>query len=292
MVISVAVISYNARHHLEACLASIQAENAMDVIVVDNGSTDGSIEMVQTRFPQFRLHVCDTNVGYGAAANTAVASSQAEYVLLLNSDTLLQSGALDDLCCYLDRHPRCGIVGPRMLNPDGSLQPSCYSFPTPFNLLVRYTSLGILFWRLPYLKRRHLHGWDHSCSMVVPWVLGAAIVVRREAFVAINGFDDSFFMYSEDVDLCYRMHRANWEVRYCPRAEVVHVREGSTAQYREAMQAQLYASRDRYYRMHYSGVQLLCIRMIVYYCRRRDRVLERFLHYFNRGRYGVRRSSP
>lgn len=263
--IAVAIVSYNTRQYFDDCLASVQADGATDVVVVDNGSTDGSIDLVRTHYPWVNLYVSETNRGYGAAANQAMAHCQAEYVLILNSDTRLRPGALHHLSRYLDQQPKCGVVGPRLINADGSTQRSCFPFPTPVNVLARETSLGRLLKRVPYVSSRNPNLWAHSHARVVPWILGAALAVRREAFADAGGFDESYFMYSEDADLGYRMQAAQWEVHYYPDAEIMHVGGGSASQYRAAMEIQLYASRRRLYRIYSSGIQLRLLQWITSY---------------------------
>jgi GT2 family glycosyltransferase len=134
--IAFAIINYNTRDHLRTCLKSIDP-HCQDVLVVDNASNDGSQDMVKQEFPQVRLLANEHNLGYGAAANQAIQACQAPFVLLLNSDTCLQSGAGKKIADYLEENPQAGIVGPRLLNADGSLQISCFPFPTPLNTLVR-----------------------------------------------------------------------------------------------------------------------------------------------------------
>jgi GT2 family glycosyltransferase len=212
--------------------------------------------MVRAEYPWVRLHANQTNFGYGAAANQAIASCTAEYVLLLNSDTLLQPGALQALSTYLELHPYAAIVGPRLVNPDGTLQASCHPFPTPLNTLLVNTTLGRLIGYAPVLRNYYLSTWPHTCARRVPWVKGAALAIRRKAFETVNGFDESFFMYYEEVDLCYRLHAAGWQVHFAPVTTVVHAGGASTKQYRTAMAVQNFASAMRFYQQHYSGIRL------------------------------------
>lgn len=263
--VAVAVVNYNTRDQLDVCLASIMAETPAEVIVVDNGSTDGSVEMLRTRYPSVTLLTNRTNPGYGAAANQAVATCAVEYVLLLNSDTRLQAGGLQALSDYLDQHSQAAIVAPRLLNQDGTLQPSCFHFPTPLHALLRESSVRRLIGRVSRLRERYLPTWLHSHPRVVPWVLGAALIIRRDVFEVVGGFDPSFFMYFEEVDLCYRLQAAGWQVHFAPVANVVHVGAASTAQHRSAMTVQLYRSLFHFYRLHFSLWQLRQLRLVVAY---------------------------
>jgi GT2 family glycosyltransferase len=219
--------------------------------------------MVQADFPWVTLCANKTNLGYGAAANQAIAGCTAEYVLLLNSDTLLEAGTLRALSLYLDLHPRAAVVGPRLVNPDGTLQASCYPFPTPFNILLVNTMLGCLVGHVPILRDRVLHTWSHTAARVVPWVLGAALAIRREAFDGIGGFDTSFFMYYEEVDLCYRLHTTGWQVHFAPVTTVVHTGGASTMQLRTQMAVQFFTSLGQFYHHHYSRTRLIILMIIM-----------------------------
>jgi GT2 family glycosyltransferase len=251
----VIVINHNTREHLRACLASLTAE-ADTVVVVDNNSTDGSVGMVLTEFPWVTLRASPTNAGYGAAANRALAACEAPYVLLLNSDTRLKPGTLQALSAYLDRHPRAAVVGPRLLNPNGSLQPSCYAFPTPGQVFLEESTLTRLVQRVPGLRERFVRTGSHEHSRTVAWVLGAALAIRREAFGAIGGFDEAYFLYAEEIDLCYRLQRAGWETHFAPCASVVHVGGASTEQRRAEMAVQFFRSLLRFYQRHYTPRRL------------------------------------
>jgi len=225
---AVAIVSYNTREHLRACLNSVAPEGPAETVVVDNGSTDGSVEMVREEYPEVVLIQAE-NRGYGAAANRAFAATSAPYVLLLNTDTLLRPGALAALVEYLGDNPRAGVVGPRLLNPDGSLQPSCFPFPSPLNVLLVGATLGrILFRPIPALRERFLRTWSHDVGRVVPWVRGAGLGIRREAFEVVGGFDEAYFLYYEETDLSYRLSEAGWETHFTPTAEIVHLGGAST----------------------------------------------------------------
>lgn len=250
--IAVAIVNYNTREHLEACLATVVAERPWEVIVVDNGSSDDSVAMVRDEYPSVELIANENNLGYGAAANQAIRASSADYVLLLNSDTKVQPGALQALSRYLDRHRRVAVVGPRIANPDGSLQPSCYPFPSPLYLFVEESALGQLMHHVPVVRDLYLRSWSHDRPRRVPSVLGAALALRREAVDSIAGFDEFFFMYFEEIDLCYRLRNAGWEVHFAPVACVTHSEGASTTQRRTEMRLQWFDSITRFYRQHYS----------------------------------------
>lgn len=233
------------------------------VVVVDNASTDDSAEMVATEFPAVALYRSETNLGYGAAANRAIAACHSPYVLLLNSDTLLQPGALPALETYLDEHSQVAMVGPRYFNANGKLQPSCFPFPTPLDIFLDVTHAYDLIAHVPFLREKVMRTWAHDRPRRVPWVLGAALAIRRAAFQAVGGFDDSFFMYYEEADLCYRLAQAGCETHFAPVTDIVHIGGASTQQQRADMIVQLYASLAQFYRRHYSRVRQVELAMLV-----------------------------
>lgn len=252
----VVIVNYNTRQHLRACLVSVQAESPNRVTVVDNNSSDGSVEMLRADFPGVTLYANTTNPGYGTAANQGIANSTARYVLLLNSDTLLQPGALQALSNYLDSHPRAAIVGPCVVNPDMTLQASCRYFPGTLKWMLSNKVLSRLIWHLPIIREQSLRTWSHSYPRSVDWVEGAALAIRCEAFKAVNGFDESFFMYSEETDLCRRLINAGWQIHFAPVATIVHVGKVSSRQHRAEMLVQLNANHIEFHRRYYSGIHL------------------------------------
>jgi GT2 family glycosyltransferase len=270
-----AIINYNTRDHLRLCLQSIEPSCRPHVLVVDNASSDGTPEMLEEEFPEVKLLANEHNPGYGAAANQAVQACQAPFLLLLNSDTRLQPGAGQKLSAYMEENPNAAIVGPRLLNADGSLQISTFPFPTPLATLVRETAAGRLLGATPWLKERYLPAWSHNRPRRVPWVLGAALALRRSACQAVGGFDDSFFMYYEEIDLCYRTQQAGWEVHFAPVTEVVHIREASTIQQRQEMIRELYVSMKKFYRRHYSPGSLVRLKGVIAYVMLRNTLRDR-----------------
>jgi GT2 family glycosyltransferase len=260
---AVAIVNHNTRDYLRACLESLRPEAPDEIVVVDNASLDGSAAMVRSEFSEVWLQANDANRGYGAAANEAIGLCRAPAVLLLNSDTRLRTGALAALVAYLGDHPEVAVAGPRLVNPDGSLQPSTYPAPTPLHILLEESTLGRLVRHLPLLRERYLRTWSHSHPRAVPWLLGAALAFRRDAFLAAGGFDPSFFMYAEEVDLCARLGAAGWQVHFVPAAEIVHSGGASTRQYRSRMAIQYFSSLDRYYRRHYSRLRQVELAAIV-----------------------------
>jgi GT2 family glycosyltransferase len=222
--VAIAVVSWNTRELLRACLESMRPDHdagRAEVWVVDNGSTDGSVELVREAFPWVQLHVPERNLGYGPAVNRVAERSDAAWVAASNADLELEPGALAALLAAAEARPRTGIAGPRLILPDGSTQPGVQPFPTVSDALLRNLSLYKLSRGLG--ERLCLDGyWDPDRAATVDWVTGAFFIVRRAAWDAIGGFDEDQWMYAEDIDICWRARRAGWEIRYEPSAVVHH----------------------------------------------------------------------
>ena len=260
--VAVGIISWNTRDLLRDCLSTAVAESPAELVVIDNGSDDGSAEMVRREHPTARLQVNPENPGFGAAANQAFALTTAPVLLLLNGDTYLKPGALRAIGAYLDAHPRAGVLGPRLVHPDGRLQSSCSSFPNPLIPLVKSKVMTRLIQRIPLLRDRVLDTWPHDRPRTVPWVVGAALAIRREAFEAAGGFDEGFHLYFEEPDLCRRMLRAGWETHFAPVTEVVHVEGASTQQRRHDVLWDWAVSYSLYNERHFSGFRLAQARLM------------------------------
>jgi N-acetylglucosaminyl-diphospho-decaprenol L-rhamnosyltransferase len=216
---SVVVVTYNALPWVERCLESVRGR---ETIVVDHGSTDGTLEVVPRRFPDALL-LRRENRGYGAGLNAGLQAASRDYVLLLNSDAWAGEGALERLLEFTEAHPRAGLVGPRALDPDGTRQLTVRAFPTLWRLATEYLFLRKLAPRSRALNSFYAGGRDLGHAQTVDWVMGFAMLVRRAAVEEIGGFDESFFMFSEETDLCRRLWDAGWEVWYDPEAEFTHV---------------------------------------------------------------------
>lgn len=253
---AVVVVSYNTRDLLDECLASARAEGASEIVVVDVGSTDGSVEMVRADHRMVTIVETVGNPGYGSAANAGVSRCDAEHVLLLNADTVIRPGAVAVLHRYLNDHDSVGLCGPRLVYPDGRSQHSCFPFPGSVGWLLENDPLLPVAGLIPPLRRRLLHYAPPSTATAVPWVLGAALAFRRRAFESVGGFDPDFFMYFEEVDLCRRLADSGWATHFVPHATVVHVGGASTRQAHPRMMVAHFRSTIRFYRKHHRGVQL------------------------------------
>ena len=224
--LSVVVLNWNARDYLLACLRSMTTQiwrHRIEIIVVDNHSDiDQSVRSVRREFPQIQLIAHPRNMGFAAGNNSALPFARGRFLLFLNPDTVVHPNALDLLVDFLDSHPQCGACGPKLLNENGSLQKSCRAFPTFGTGLFRSTFLGRLFPKNPWTRQYLMLDFDHSREARVDWLSGAALCVRRETLDEIGTWDESFFMYCEDVDLCFRMNRSGWERWYVPQSQITH----------------------------------------------------------------------
>jgi GT2 family glycosyltransferase len=217
--ISVVVVTYDAMPWIERCLESVRGN---EVIVVDHGSRDGTLELVRQRFPEMRV-IQQENRGMGGGNNAGMRAARGRYTFLLNSDAWIVDDALDRLAAYLDTHPAVAVAGPRLTNPDGSLQRSIRGFPTLWRLATEYFFLRKLAPRSHMLNAFYGGGFRHDQTGEVETLYGAALLVRREAADAVGLFDERFFMFSEETDWTYRFHQAGWTVAFVAEAEVVHV---------------------------------------------------------------------
>jgi GT2 family glycosyltransferase len=252
--VGVAIVSYNTAPLLRRCLESVVADTDGPVLVVDNGSTDGSAELVRREFSSVGLRVDPANRGYGSAANVAVGQLGTPYVLLLNADTELSLETVSALGTYLDGHSAAAIAGPRLVDDAGSYEPSAHRFPTPVALLMQETGIR------RRLRLAHRHQWRPRS---VDWILGAALAIRREAFEAVGGFDEGYFLYQEEVDICYRLHAAGWEIHYAPVATVLHVGGASTAQQKAQTFGQYVRSTQRFGRLRLSRTGAAGVRVVL-----------------------------
>jgi N-acetylglucosaminyl-diphospho-decaprenol L-rhamnosyltransferase len=228
--VAAVVVNYNAGPHLVGCVRSLLSEGVADVVVADNASSDGSERVLADSGLPARFLPTGRNRGYGGGANFGIAASDSELVLVCNSDLEVQPGAVAALVAALDAEPDVAIVGPRILDPDGSLYPSARSFPALGDALG-HAFLGLVAPRNRWSSRYKLLGWDHATRCDVDWVSGACFLARREVLDRLSGFDESYFMYSEDVDLCWRAWGAGWRVAYEPAAGVVHAQGASADQH-------------------------------------------------------------
>jgi N-acetylglucosaminyl-diphospho-decaprenol L-rhamnosyltransferase len=226
--VSAVVVSYNSATYLTDCLRSLRSEGVSEVVVVDNASSDGSVAAAHGADPDATVVETGGNLGFGTAANRGVAATGSPYVLIMNPDTVVEPGTVKALSEALDRDAGLAVVGPRIENVDGTLYPSVRRFPD-LTVAFGHAFLGLVWPANPYTRRYRMLDWDHDRpANDVDWVGGACVMVRRVAFDVVAGFDEEYFMYVEDVDLCWRLGLAGWRVGYEPGGRVVHALGGSS----------------------------------------------------------------
>ena len=230
--IAVAVVSWNTRELLERCLRSFEPEHergTVEVWVVDNGSSDGSPDMVRERFPWVNLVAPDENLGFGRAVNLVADRTSTPWLAPANADIAVRPGALEALLEAAERDPRAGAIAPRLVLPAGNTQHSVYGFPSiPFTLVLQTDAFRL--WRGLGDRMAFPGYWDADRARRVPWAVGAFLIVRRQAWEQVDGFDERQWMYAEDLDLGWRLRQAGWFTRYEPRAVVDHHEKASTTQ--------------------------------------------------------------
>ncbi len=263
--LSIIIINWNTRSLLSNCLQSIQdtvTDLAIEVIVVDNASEDGSINMVQQSFPHVKTIANPENVGFVHANNQALQLCKGHYVLLLNSDTKVLPNALDEAVRFMDEHPNAGITGVRLLNPDGSFQASYTPFPTLWREFLILSGLGR--WLIRSAFPSYGPQTEKGAQRIEGYLEGAYLMTRRKAIEQIGELDERIFMYAEDVDWCYRFHQAGWEIWYLPQSPIIHYGGQSSKQRRGQMEAELYRSRVYFFRKHYGTTAARSLKILIY----------------------------
>jgi GT2 family glycosyltransferase len=279
--LSVIVVSWNVRDLLRRCLRSlegapgfelVQAGDGLDphevevpgrrleIVVVDNGSGDGSPEMVRAEFPAVRLVANGENRGFTAANNQGLALSRGRRLLLLNPDAEVVGDALAIMVDYVDEHAGVGVLGPQLRYPDGSQQSSRRRFPTFATALVESTVIQEWWPDNGLLRRYYMADTPDDAVQPVDWVVGACLLVRREAYEQVGGLDEGFFMYSEELDWCRRIKSAGWDVVYLPTATVIHHEGKSSEQVVPARHIHFQSSKVRYFRKHHGRWQAGALR--------------------------------
>lgn len=263
--LSIAIVNWNVRHLLKRCLRSIFENGGvqLEVIVVDNASSDGSVDMVRQDFPQVHLIANEDNVGFTGGNNQAIAASRGRYLLLLNPDTEIVGEALSTMVAYMDAHPRVGALGPQLLNPDGSVQSSRRRFPTIATAFLESTILQLWFPRNRVLSRYYILDRPDDETQVVDWVTGACLLARREAIEQAGPLDEDYFMYSEELDWCYRFEKQGWQVVYLPAARVVHHEGKSSEQVVPARHVRFQRSKILFFKKHFGSWQAEVLRLFL-----------------------------
>lgn len=263
----VVVVNHNTRDDLLGCLDSLTRAGADHIVVVDSGSGDGSLDAVARSHPE-TLRVGLPNVGFGRAANAGVArlaqvtGGPCEAIVVANADTRFSQGSVRALADYLATHPDVGAAGPKVVFPDGRIQPSARSFPD-IPTAVGHALFGLVRPGNRWTRRYRLTDWDHDSERDVDWLSGCCVAIRHKAFDQVEGFDPAYFMFVEDVDLCWRMGQAGWRVVFAPVTQVQHAVGASVGRRRTRMVAEHARSLDRFFarRYHSGPVARTLIRM-------------------------------
>lgn len=276
--LAIVIVSWNTKDITRACLESVYGQTrgiAYEVIVVDNASEDGSVEMIRAQFPQVTLIANDANVGFAAANNIGFRHCRARFILLLNSDTIVLDEALQNTVAYAERHPEAGVVSCRILNSDGSIQPNCSMYPSLLNALLFVLGLYRVFPQSRFFGRADMTWWDYGGERDVEVIKGCFMLVRADALSMVGDMDERFFMYSEEVDWCYRFARAGWKLRYFPGADTIHLGGASAARLGGKRALIKDRSSIRYMRKHWSKPALLAgyLMMLLFYVSRLPAVI-------------------
>src|SRR5262249_4383210 len=261
--VTVIIVSYNVAHLLDRMFAALDAARAglkLQLVVVDNASRDNSVEILRTHYPHVELIENPANVGFGRANNQALLRARGRYVLLLNTDAFVSPDTLQKTVDFMEVHPKTGVLGVKLVGPDGSLQPSCRYFPTPWNVFLATTGLNRFF---PGTRLVDDMSWDHESLRECDWVPGCYYLVRREVIKHVGLFDPRYYLYYEEVDHCRRVRQAGWSVTYYPFTQVVHIggesaeTEGPLTHAGRQISALQIESELLYFRKHYGVRGLL-----------------------------------
>ncbi len=252
--LTIVIVNWNTCDLLTTCLESVQACAGPlhpQVVVVDNASQDGSAERVRTQFPAVTLLANDENRGYAAGTNQGLAAAAAEYYLLLNPDIVVQPGAIQNLLSFLESHPRAGAVAPQLLYPDGRVQASCRGFPTPLTVVLDMLAWSARLAGLRELREYRLEGWSHDTERQVDQPMASALLLRGTALAQVGPLDEGCPIFFNDVELCYRLRQASWEIWFTPTARMVHHSGSSIVQVRPDLRLRMwYAGWAHFYRKH------------------------------------------
>jgi N-acetylglucosaminyl-diphospho-decaprenol L-rhamnosyltransferase len=260
--VTISIVSLNTRELLAACLRAVLASSGVsyDIGVVDNGSVDGSPEMIEREFPSVRLVRSEENLGFAAANNLVIRAAAGRYVLLLNPDTVVAPDTFQQLVRFMDDRTDVGICGPRITFPDGRFQSCGYPFPTLLGEVRQSRNLPTVLRRMlgPEPRPR-----AHAAPFEVDWVDGACLLIRREVIAKIGPLDEQYFLYAEELDWCFQARRAGWLVYALPHVSMIHHQGQSSAQMSEFSLAHLIETRLRYYRKNH-GVVVAIATSLVY----------------------------
>jgi N-acetylglucosaminyl-diphospho-decaprenol L-rhamnosyltransferase len=270
MDVSIVVVSYNTCNLLDECIFSINKETSLayEIIVVDNGSTDNSCQMLREKYPEVILIENRKNVGFARANNQGFWIAKGKYFFMLNPDTLILAGAIDKLVSFMKENHNVGICGPRNIGRDGKLQYNCDHFPSFWNTLFYYAALSRIFPKSSLFNRRSMAYWDYGEVRNVERIVGCSLMIRSELYKELNGLDENYFMYFEETDFCYRAYQKGVKITLMPFAEIIHYGGESAIKRKEefissnTITAQLFESQYYFYRKNYGYLSEIFIRLL------------------------------
>lgn len=268
MDVSILVVNYNTCQLTVDCLRSVYAsktEYRYEVILIDNNSSDDSVAVISEQFPQARLIENTQNTGFAKANNQGMEIAQGRYILLLNSDTIVQQDTLQTMVAFMDNNPLTGAAGCKVILPNGSLDKACRrGFPTPSASFYYAFGLSKLFPDNPRFNQYQLGYRDPDQEYPVDCLVGAFMLVRRETVEQVGGLDEDFFMYGEDIDWCYRIKQAGWGIHYYPRTQIIHVKGGSARKRPVKIIYEFHRAMILFHRKHYRSKYSIFVNGAVY----------------------------
>jgi GT2 family glycosyltransferase len=268
MDLSILIVNYNTCKLTVDCLRSVLTSNTSydyEIIVVDNSSKDNSVLEIKKHFPHIHLIENDRNVGFAKANNQAMRIAKGKYVLLLNSDTIVQTNTLDTMLAFMENHPKVGASGCKIVLPDGSLDKACKrGFPTPSASFYYAFGFSKLFPKVPRFNQYQLGYLDPDQEYPIDCLVGAFMLVRRSAIDQAGMLDEDFFMYGEDIDWCYRIKQAGWEIYYYPRASIVHYKGASSRRKPYKIIYEFHRAMYLFHRKHYKNKYPMIVNGLVY----------------------------
>ncbi len=268
--LSIIIVSYNTREFTLSCLESIYQNNpdrySLEIFVVDNASSDGTVEAIAKKFPRVKLFANNENRGYAAANNQAISQTNADYVLLLNSDTLVLENSLEVMIDFMKNHPEVGASGCKLVLPDGSLDLACKrSFPTPETSFYHAVGLSKRFPRHQRFGHYNLSYLNENETHEVDCLVGAFMMVRREAIEEVGVLDEQFFMFGEDIDWCYRIKQVGWKIVYFPKAVTLHYKGTSCKRNIWKATYEFHRAMLVFYNKHYRNKYNPLVRALIYF---------------------------
>ncbi len=263
--VSIIIPSWNAKNFLHECIKSILEDTSnyqREIIVIDNASTDGSPEMVVDQFPQIKLIQNEENLGFAKACNIGMRVAKGQYVVIVNSDVIVRKECISRMVAYMDQHTEIGILGPKILGQDGTVQRSCMGFPTLWNSFCRALALDTIFPSSKLFGGQLMTFWSHESIRRVDVINGCFWMVRQDALKNVGLLDEDFFMYSEDKDWCKRFRKEGWEVTFYPEAEAIHFEAGSSSNAPVKFYMEMQRANLQYWKKHHNYAAQICFKLI------------------------------